>query len=169
MPVRQTNPMQDGRGLRFSPGEPGAPGTEGQILYEEPDHVEEKSNSAELISEQNDLKVPERDPRHIFDIIFKKKPLGIIFTSAENGKCAYVTQLKGKKNKAIRKGKLPVNSKLLKVNGETIELEYMDKITRLIVKELEKLPLTLTFCHPDGLRPDEKPDPKPKMDYTAKK
>lgn len=106
----------------------------------------------------------ERDPKHIFDITFKKRPLGVHLTTDSNGKCAYVTQTNGKKNKAVDKNKLPKYSKLLKVNDINIELEEFDVILMLIVNKMKDPPLTLTFCHPDGLARDEFPDPNPPVD-----
>jgi len=136
----------------------------GEIDAEEEAPVEQEP--AELTSEEEDLKLPERDPKYIFDIKIKKHPLGIVLTSSKEGTCAYVTKVHKKKNKAVRKGKLPKNSKLLKVNSIDIEMDDINKITGLIVKEVKSLPLTLTFCHPDGLRDDEIPDPHPQVDQT---
>jgi len=135
------------------------------------DSLEEASRDQEppqLIAEEEDLKLPERDPKYIFDIKLKKQPLGIVLTSSKNGKCAYVTKVYKKKNKAVRKGKLPQNSKLLKVNDANIEMDDINTITELILKEVKQLPLTLTFCHPDGLCDDEIADPNPKIDHTKK-
>merc|ERR1719192_2274918 len=97
----------------------------------------------------------ERDAKHLFTIKFKKKPLGVILTSQPDGKGAYVTKVDKKANKAVKKNKLPLKSKLLKVNDSDVELQYIDDITELIVESLKKLPMTLTFCHPEGLNKDE--------------
>lgn len=143
---------------------------ESKTRQREIDAVEEASREqspAKLISKDEDLKLPERDPKYIFDIKLKKRPLGIVLTSSMNGTCAYVTKVRKKKNKSIRKGKLPKNSKLLKVNGTNIEMDDINKITELILKDLKRLPLTLTFCHPDGLRDDEIPDPNPTVDKSS--
>jgi len=121
----------------------------------EPEEVKEEIPSqAELV---------ERDPKHIFTVKFKKKPLGIILTSARDGACAYVTDVDGK-NKAVRKNNLPIGSKLLKVNEADVEMEQINDVTDLILDGLKNLPMSLTFCHPDGLNDDEIPDPDPNDD-----
>lgn len=110
-----------------------------------------------------------RDPKHVFEIKFKKRPLGVVLTSARNGKSAYVTQTAPWKNKAVKKKKLPHKSKLLKVNDLDVENDKIDKITQLILQDMRNPPLVLTFCHPKGLDPDEIPDPNPKEDFTRQK
>jgi len=130
------------------------------------EQASEEKSSAILISKDEDLKLPERDQKYIFDIELKKLPLGIVITSAKDGTSAYVTKVHKKKNKSLRKGKLPLNSKLLKVNGTNIEKDGINKIIDSILKEVKHLPLTLTFCHPDGLRDYEIADPNPKVDHT---
>jgi len=103
----------------------------------------------------------ERDPQHIFTITFKKKPLGISLTSSIKGFCAYVSEVNGKKNKAVKKNKLPLKSKLLKVNGKDVEMDKLDDIVAAMNEGLKKLPMELTFCHPDGLVAEETADPNP--------
>jgi len=100
----------------------------------------------------------ERDPKFIFSIKFGTKPLGIDITSSEYGTCAYVTDVDGKKNKAIENKKLPLNSKVIKVNDKTVENYKFQDILDLIHDGLETLPLVLTFCDPDGLEEEERPD-----------
>jgi len=119
----------------------------------------EVSNEPEVKVVKEQTPIPEepaeRDPQHIFTIKFKKKPLGIALTSSMKGFCAYVSEVNGKKNKAVKKNKLPLKSKLLKVNGKDIEMNKLDDITAAIVEGLIKLPMELTFCHPDGLGEEE--------------
>jgi len=105
----------------------------------------------------------ERDLKYVFSIKFKTKPLGMIVTASEDGTCAYVTHVDGKINKAVDNNKLPLNSKLLKVNDKEVELDSFEAITSLTIDCLWTLPLVLTFCHPDGLTVKERPDPSPKV------
>jgi len=125
-------------------------------------HEPEVSNEPQ-VKEQTPLPEvsAERDPQHIFTIKFKKKPLGISLTSSIKGFCAYVSQVNGKKNKAVKKNKLPLKSKLLKVNGKDIEMDKLDNIIVAMVEGLKKLPMELTFRHPDGLGKGETADPNP--------
>jgi len=101
----------------------------------------------------------ERDPKHIFSIVFKTQPLGLTFTSCEDGSSAYVTKVNEKNNNMAGEGsKLSLNSKLLTVKGTDVErLEFQD-IINLIMVGLRTMPLELTFCHPDGLNQNEIPD-----------
>jgi len=103
---------------------------------------------------------PARDPQHVFVIMFTELPFGMILTSQIDGTCAYVTATDEEKNKAVKK--LPINSKLLQVNDQDVEMEEIPIITRLIIKNAKTLPLRLTFCHPSGLLGSEFPDPNPK-------
>jgi len=102
-----------------------------------------------------------RDPKHIFDIIFTQRPLGVHLTTDSKGKCAYVTETSAVKNKVVDKNKLPKFSKLIRVNNINVEYEDFDIILMLVFNKMKDLPMTLTFCHPDGLDEDERPDPNP--------
>lgn len=115
-----------------------------------------------VLLENEVVKSPDRDPKHVFVINFTKLPLGIIITSQINGTCAYVTTTDEEKNEAVKK--LPLNSKLLQVNDQDVEMEKIKTITRLIIKYAKTLPLRLTFCHPSGLLSSEFPDPNPIRD-----
>jgi len=126
--------------------------------------------SAEAPKELSPVGVPEdgitppainRNSKHIFEIVFEKKPIGVSLTSARDGRCAYVTQANGTKNKAVKSNRLPVKSKLLLVNRRNVEMATIDKTTRLILESMDDMPLKLTFCHPDGLGSDEIADPNP--------
>jgi len=117
--------------------------------------IEEVSNTN---SEDSSTTYCKRDD-YVFDITFQKRPLGIILTSAFDGSCAYVTDI-NRQNEAVKNHKLPLYSKLLKVNGNDVELWNIVTITDVIVELAEDPPLTLTFCHPEGLRYDEIPDPE---------
>ena len=108
----------------------------------------------------------ERDAKYIIDIKFTKPKLGIVLTSARDGSCAYVTKL-DRKNKPLATGKLPENSKLLKVNGDYVEMLRIEEITKKIFKAVRTLPMTLTFCHPNALNSQEVPDTKPKKFHEA--
>jgi len=110
----------------------------------------------------------QRDPKHIFTLTLKKRPLGIVLTSDPDGYAAYVTSTNGNKNKVVGGDNLPVNSKLLKVNSIHVEDEAIICITDTIRDNLRRLPLDLTFCHPEGLDEDERPDPNPDQDFTKK-
>merc|ERR1719193_1011556 len=100
----------------------------------------------------------ERDPKFVFSITFETKPLGMDITSSEYGTCAYVTHVDGKKNKALENNTLPLYSKLIRVNGKGVENDKFQDTLDLIQDRLKDLPLILTFCHPDGLNADERPD-----------
>jgi len=100
----------------------------------------------------------QRDPKYIFSITFETKPLGMDITSSEYGTCAYVTNVDEKKNKALENTKLPLNSKVIRVNGKGVEHDKFEDTLYLIKDCLGNLPLILTFCHPDGLNVDERPD-----------
>jgi len=121
---------------------------------------EEIAQQAESPEEEAAQKPLYREPKHIFSMTFKKKPLGLELTSDVAGRCAYVTELDRKVSKDIRKN-LPLNSKLLMVNGVDVELEHIDYITEMIVKNSKILPMKLTFCRPSGLIDDEVADPNP--------
>jgi len=54
-----------------------------------------------------------------------------------------------------------VKSKLLAVNHMYVETATINQITNKLVENLDNMPLTLTFCHPDGLHSDEIADPNP--------
>jgi len=150
------NPM-DSEDSEEQPGEPSVEGSREDSLHGELE-VKEKP-----LQEQVPII---RDPKHVFSIKFKKKPLGIVLTSANDGTSGYVTEVNGKKNKAVKNDKLPLNSKLLKLNGKDIELHQIDDITEVMVESMNSMPLELTFCHPDGLTANEVPDPNPTDDYT---
>jgi len=109
----------------------------------------------------------ERDKKYLFDVKFKKRPLGIVLTSARNGRCAYVTQTSPKKQKKAKK--IPIKSKLLKVNDADIENEKIDAITQRILRDMRNPPLVLSFCKPEGLGEDEFPDPNPREDFTKQR
>jgi len=104
-----------------------------------------------------------RDPKHVFDITFTKSPLGVKFTSSRSGRCVYVTETDGKVNQAVNDSKLPKDSKLLKINNIDVESQAINDTVSLIRKEIKILPMTMTFCHPDGLDEDECQDPHPKL------
>jgi len=135
----------------------------------EPEEVLDQS-SGEPEEKTEDKKVPpvvrERDPKHVFTVTLKKRPLGIVLTSEPDGSAAYVTATNGKKSKPVKGKKLPLNSKLLKVNGVHVENEQITSITDIIRQGAKNLPLDLTFCHPDGLDEEEHADPNPKDDFT---
>jgi len=120
------------------------------------------ASQCEMKNEVHFLTPIERDLNYVFSIKFKTKPLGMIITSSEDGTCAYVTHVDGKINKAVDNNKLPLNSKLLKVNDKEVELDSFEATTSLIIDCMWTLPLVLTFCHPDGLNVRERPDPSPK-------
>merc|ERR1711920_740577 len=111
------------------------------------------------------IKPHERDSKDIFEITFTKIPLGVIFTSSINGTCTYVTGTNGKNDEVTEKD-IPKDSKLLKINDVDVEWLTLDKTTVLLREFMKDLPITMTFCHPDGLDEDEKQDPEPKYDYT---
>lgn len=109
---------------------------------------------------------PTRKDEHLLSLTFKKRRLGIVFTSDIKGRGAYVTRLDPSKNKYLKKCKLPLNAKLLKVDDKTVEMQSIDDITKIIIEATNKLPFTLVFCKPDGLLREERPDPNPERDLT---
>merc|ERR1719320_87389 len=114
---------------------------------------------------QPPIKPRVRDLKHIFEITFSKIPLGVIFTSSFYGTCAYVTGTDGE-NDEVTDDNLPKDSKLLKINDCDVEWQTLDKTAQLLNKLMDDLPITMTFCHPNGLDEDERQDPDPKHDYT---
>jgi len=126
---------------------------------------EEKDRKPECSDEnsQEPRKTRVRDPKHVFDITFTKSPLGVKFTSSRSGKCVYVTETDGKVNQAVNDSKLPKDSKLLKINNIDVESQAINDTVILIRKEIQNLPMTMTFCHPDGLEEHERQDPHPKL------
>jgi len=116
---------------------------------------------------QNDLKIRlkatdsgifgKRHPKYIFQITFNSERLGITISSGTYCHSAYVTKVDGSRNKAVQE--MPLNSKLLKCNGVDVESDNIDDIEKAIMAGKKNLPLTLTFCHPDGLFENEYPDP----------
>lgn len=128
----------------------------------EPNEEVQTAGEPEMKKEALSLQPIERDPKYIFSIKFKKKPFGIVLTSAEDGNGAYVTEVDGKLNKAVKNNKLPLNSKLLKVNDKEMEFYIFDDITASIIGCMARSDaVVITFCHPDGLNEDEFPDPSP--------
>jgi len=97
----------------------------------------------------------ERNPKYLIHLTFWKKPLGVVLTSDIEGNCAYVTEVDEEVNNEAR-SELPVSSKLVRVNGKNVESVTMDDIKEMIFESLETFPLSLTFCHPDGLGIDER-------------
>jgi len=92
----------------------------------------------------------------VFNITVSKRPLGFTLSSGIRNTEAYVT---GVETKWI--ARLPVNSKLLKVNRCHVETLHCDKITEQIVNA--DLPFIMSFCRPEGLHKDEFPDPSAKI------
>lgn len=137
---------------RVSPVNAGLKGKQSKALLQE-------------LVQQGEAPTIGRDSKYIFSITFKKKPLGISLTSATDGTSGYVTAVNGKKNKGVQKNTLPLNSKLLKVNGNYVEWDSIDDIMCKIIKA-ENFPIELTFCHPEGLEKHEFPEPNPTEDYT---
>jgi len=123
--------------------------------YDEPEEVKEEDPPL--------LKSVQRDPKDIFAITFTTTPLGVVLTSAKNGSCAYVTEVYGEKNNAVKNNKLPIGSKVLKVNQTDLELKHIDDITETIIEGSKTLPMIMVFCHPNGLNDDEIPDSTPKL------
>jgi len=116
-------------------------------------------------AEPLEMKPRVRDQKHIFEITFSRIPLGVIFTSSNDGRSTYVTGTDGNNDEVTDKN-LPKNSKLLKVNDVDVELQTLEETTELLNKLMKELPITMTFCHPDGLEEDERQDPDPMFDYT---
>jgi len=109
-----------------------------------------------------DCQGPVRDEEYVFDITFsQRRPLGIVFNSGKDAVCAYVTVVNEEKNPALKGGKLPTLSKVLQVNGMDVEMMELEKIVDILIQEGKKPALTITFCHPDGLGPDEVADMDP--------
>jgi hypothetical protein len=107
-------------------------------------------------SEESSTKERKRDERYIFDITFNTRPLGIVVKSSSNGTCAYVTDRNVEENRAVEN--LPIKSKVLRVNGVDVEMLHINEITAIVSNE-SKMPLKISFCHPDGLSKSEASDP----------
>jgi len=128
--------------------------------------LDEKQNVHDAVEVHEEYKLSgnsrERHPKHIFSITYTSKPLGIVVSSSIDCTSAYVTTVDGSRNQAIQDNNLPLNSKLLKCNGVDVEADDIDDIEKTLIAGQENMPLTLTFCHPDGLFDDEYPDPNAK-------
>eukprot|EP00495_Collosphaeridae_sp_1-RS-2012_P002255 TRINITY_DN1977_c0_g1_i1.p1 TRINITY_DN1977_c0_g1~~TRINITY_DN1977_c0_g1_i1.p1 ORF type:complete len:181 (-),score=16.57 TRINITY_DN1977_c0_g1_i1:36-578(-) len=109
-----------------------------------------------------------RDPKYTIVVTFERMPLGLKLASSVSGQDAYVTSLNLVKNQKLKHANLPLNSKLLKVGERTVEGEFIDMITEIIVQKTKSLPLVLTFCHPHGLDSHEFPDPHPERTLKRK-
>jgi len=133
-----------------------------EVISDEPE--EESFEKPEEVKEEapSPPKSVQRDPGYIFTIQFKMAPLGFALTSARDGSCGYITEVYGEKNEAVKNNKLPLGSKLLKVNQTDVEWKSIDDITESIIEGIENLPVIMTFCNPDGLNNEEIPDPTPK-------
>jgi len=130
--------------------------------------LEDSENSVEqvpdLTKEEGDAavtKAPEREEKYIFDITFKQPHLGIVVNSGVDGYSAYVTDADTERNPMLKDVDLPKHSKVLKVNGDDVEMWTLQKMVDSIIKIKENPPLTITFCHPDGLGENEVPDLNP--------
>jgi len=126
--------------------------------YTKVEIAEDCQDLAEVQGEASPIKGPVRDEEYVFDIIFTNRPLGIVVNCGKDAVCAYVTVANQLKNPDLKDGKLPMFSKVLRVNGIEVEMLELDKIVEIMSRESKKPALTITFCHPDGLGPDEVPD-----------
>jgi len=126
---------------------------------------EEKDGKSDSFHDdsQKPHKTRVRDPKHVFDITFTTAPLGVKFTSSRSGKCIYVTDTDGEVNKAVKDDKLPKDAKLLRVNNIDVESQTINETVKLIRKLINSQPVTMSFCHPDGLDEDECQDPDPQV------
>jgi len=107
------------------------------------------------------VKAPVREEKHIFKIAFTQPKLGIVLCSDINSNCAYVTIVDEEKNPMFKDVELPKYSKVLRVNGVDVEMSKFRRIVNCIKEGKEHLPVTITFCHPDGLGEDEVPESNP--------
>jgi len=148
VPVEMEDVMTSGSPIKDMKGSEEAGNPDGKIEAGEPEMKVEATPSMPI----------KRDPKHIISIVFKTQPLGINFTSSVDGTSAYVTKVVEESNEAIKDSKLPLDSKVLTINGTDVELSEFDDIIKLLVNGLNTLPLELTFCHPDGLDQNEVPD-----------
>jgi len=106
-------------------------------------------------------KVPVREEKHIFTLTFRQPELGLVVNSDDDSNCAYVTVVDEDKNPMLKDVELPKHSKVLQVNGVDVEILTFPKIVDSIKEGKKHLPLTITFCHPDGLGENEVPDLNP--------
>lgn len=144
--------QEDNDGLL--PGELNKPGVAVQEV--KPNKFVSTTGEPETKSETKSLTPMERDPKWVFSIKFEKEPLGIILTSTDEGTCAYVTEINVSKNEALKNNKLPLKSKLLKLDDRDVEFDQFDDITDSVIEAT--FPIVLTFCHPKGLNKHECPD-----------
>jgi len=108
----------------------------------------------------------DRDKDDLIVLSFNRRPLGLVFTSAEDGTQAYVTRTAPNQNPMVKNPRLSF-SKLLRINDEDVEEETIDKITNKILCALTLPPLKLTFCAASGLQSHEVPDTAPKPELTT--
>jgi len=97
-----------------------------------------------------------REKKFVHDICFSSRPLGIIVTSSINKMDGYLT---GFTEDCVIKDEIVLNSKLICVDGKSVEgLEIRDIAMCLLKVEV---PCQLTLVKPGGLNADEVPDVEP--------
>jgi len=130
-------------------------------LEDSENSVEQALDCTKVEGKTSVPKAPEREEKHILNIIFKQPQLGIVVNSGIDGYCAYVTAFDKEKNPMLKEVDLPKFSKVLLVNGVDVEMWPLQKMVDSIIKFKENPPLTITFCHPHGLGENEVPDLNP--------
>jgi len=100
-----------------------------------------------------------RDKKHIYEVIFPRRPLYITITSSKRNDGGYITAYDRLCPVEDAKENIVLQSKVICVNGILVEGCNVSVIANRL-KEA-KMPITLTLVHPDGLGHKEVPDMKP--------
>jgi len=98
-----------------------------------------------------------RRDNHIYEVVIPSRPLHITVTSTTNDIDAYITKIHD--GCPVEKEAIAINSKIMSVNGTSIE----GLSSKEIAQELKagSLPLRVTLVHPDGLMDSEAPTEEP--------
>merc|ERR1719419_348518 len=98
-----------------------------------------------------------RRHNHVYEVVIPSRPLYITVTSSTNDIDAYVTKIHDEC--PVVKEKIAINSKIISVNGTSVE----GLPSKEIAQELKNgsLPLRVTLVHPDGLKDSEAPSEEP--------
>merc|ERR1719419_493719 len=101
---------------------------------------------------------------HVYEVVIPSRPLYITVTSATNEIDAFITEVHAEC--PVEKEKIALNSKIISVNGTSVE----GLVSKEIARELKygSLPLKVTLVHPNGLSDSEAPVEGPMKIVNAK-
>jgi len=101
--------------------------------------------------------------KDIYTVRFKNHPLYISMTSNATGIGGYITDVN---IHSPVDGEIELNSKVIAINGTSVEGLHIDEITERVVQG--DVPMEMTLVRPEGLYPGEHPDPDPKEHIVKK-